>query len=278
MVPHTRLYSRLRGEWGGWDFGWAVCSVSVCHRPAERLIAIGPNGEVQAIGGGQSMQEEPVGDGTRSPRTRGPLREVRGIAQGRAYAVGTTRQAYVREAPNVWRCIDETARRAGESLIAKSFESIDGFCEDEIYAVGWDGEIWHFDGSRWDEIASPTNLGLHRIRCAEDGTAYACGKVGTLLRGRGRTWTVVDHQATKEALWGLEWFAGHLYVSSTRFVYQLKGDELRRIDFDKNPPETCYHLSAADGVLWSIGARNVMEFDGGKWSEVLDISRTTESG
>ena len=118
---------------------------------------------------------------------------MRGIAQGLAYAVGTTREAYMHKAPNVWRCIDETARRAGESLIAKSFESIDGFCEDEIYAVGWDGEIWHYDGSRWDEIASPTNLGLHRIRCAEDGTAYACGKVGpccAAVDGRGRSWTI----------------------------------------------------------------------------------------
>ena len=36
-------------------------------------------------------------------------------------------------------------------------------------------------------------------------------------------------------------------------------------------PLTCYHLSAADGIMWSIGAKDVMQFDGSTWTRCLRI-------
>ncbi len=53
------------------------------------------------------------------------------------------------------------------------------------------------------------------------------------------------------------------------FVYQLKKGGLELVLFDGDPPETCYHLSAAKGVMWSIGASDVMSFDGKEWTRIL---------
>ncbi|MCY1299630.1 hypothetical protein D9M69_462900 [compost metagenome] len=270
-VPHSMLFTLNRGNWGAQNLQWMACSGSVIHVPNERFLALGEEGFVWAIGGGESKEEDPVGDGELSPETRGPLREIRGICRGKAYAVGTCRQAYVRDESNVWRCIDQTAQTAVADITNTSFESIDGFSEQEIYTVGWEGEIWQYDGTRFVQIESPTNLALYKVRCGADGYVYACGQLGILLRGRGNKWEVIDHESTVEDLWGMEYFNEKLYVSSTHFVYALENGKLERVDFGEDIPGTCYHLSAADGIMWSIGAKDVMEFNGEAWKRILEI-------
>ncbi|MBI6618389.1 hypothetical protein YA0783_08770 [Pseudomonas corrugata] len=234
-------------------------------------MTLGADGSVEASGGGVVKEEASIASCGVDPTRRGPLREIRGIAKGRAYAVGTCRQAYVRDGEDQWRCIDQSAQVGDIPITDTSFESIDGFTEQEIYTVGWEGEIWKYDGAVFTQQNSPTNLALYKVRCAEDGYAYACGQLGTLLRGRDDQWEVIEHDSTREDLWGMEHFAGQLYVSSTHFVYRLEGDTLKPVDFGDDAPRTCYHLSAADGIMWSIGPKDVMEFDGSSWKRCLQI-------
>ncbi|MFL7960676.1 hypothetical protein ACEI36_00215 [Pseudomonas kielensis] len=250
---------------------WLACSGTVCHAPDERYLVLGTNGSVRVSGGPAVKEEAPIANCGVDPKKRGPLREIRGIAKGRAYAVGTCRQAYVRDDEDQWRCIDQSAQVGDTPITDTSFESIDGFSEQEIYTVGWEGEIWKYDGSVFTQQNSPTNLALYKVRCAPDGFAYACGQLGTLLRGRDDQWEVIEHDSTREDLWGMEYFDGQLYVSSTHFVYRLEDGKLIPIDFGDDAPRTCYHLSAADGIMWSIGPKDVMEFDGANWKRCLQI-------
>ncbi|MET9657194.1 hypothetical protein [Streptomyces sp. NPDC006510] len=265
------LFSLDRGTWGAGTVEWPACSGTVCHAPTERYLVLGTDGSVRASGGGAVKEEAPIASCGVDPRKRGPLREVRGIAKGRAYAVGTCRQAYVRDGEDQWKCIDQSAQASDIPITETSFESIDGFSEQEIYTVGWEGEIWKYDGSFFTQQNSPTNLALYKVRCASDGFAYACGQLGTLLRGRDDQWEVIEHESTKEDLWGMEVFDGQLYVSSTHFVYRLEDGKLKPVDFGDDVPQTCYHLSAADGIMWSIGPKDVMEFDGSNWKRRLRI-------
>ncbi|KHK66363.1 hypothetical protein [Pseudomonas frederiksbergensis] len=265
------LYTFYQGVWYAGTVPWLACSGTVCHVPAERSLTLGADGSVEASGGGVVKEEASIASCGVDPTRRGPLREIRGIAKGRAYAVGTCRQAYVRDGEDQWRCIDQSAQVGDIPITDTSFESIDGFTEQEIYTVGWEGEIWKYDGAVFTQQNSPTNLALYKVRCAEDGYAYACGQLGTLLRGRDDQWEVIEHDSTREDLWGMEHFAGQLYVSSTHFVYRLEDDTLKPVDFGDDAPRTCYHLSAADGIMWSIGPKDVMEFDGSSWKRCLQI-------
>ncbi|OEZ88671.1 hypothetical protein JAB6_07120 [Janthinobacterium sp. HH104] len=258
------------GTWGAGTVPWLACSGTVCHVPAERYLALGTDGSVEASGGGTVLEESIASCGA-DPKKRGPLREIRGIANGRAYAVGTCRQAYVREGEDQWRCIDQSAQVGDTPITDTSFESIDGYSEQEIYTVGWEGEIWQYDGALFTRQNSPTQLALHKVRCAPDGFVYACGQLGTLLRGRHDQWEMIEHESTQEDLWGMEVFNGQLYVSSTHCVYRLEDGKLRPVDFGDDVPLTCYHLSAADGIMWSIGAKDVMQFDGSTWTRCLRI-------
>ena len=265
------LFGLDRGIWGAGTLPWLACSGTVCHVPAERYLVLGTDGSVRASGGGAIKEESPIASCGVDPKKRGPLREIRGIANGRAYAVGTCRQAYVREDEDQWRCIDQSAQVGDTPITDTSFESIDGYSEQEIYAVGWEGEIWQYDGAVFTQRNSPTRLALHKVRCAPDGFVYACGQLGTLLRGRHDQWEMIGHDSTQDDLWGMEVFDGQLYVSSNHGVYRLEDGTLQPVDFGDDVPRTCYHLSAADGIMWSIGPKDVMQFDGVTWTRCLRI-------
>jgi hypothetical protein len=266
--PRSRVFVRHRGQWiPPVDLDWNARSCTFVTRPDERLIAISEQGYVACLGGGEVAVEPRIAPGDQTP---GPLIDVRAVATGSAYAVGTMRQAYVRERPGGWRRIDYSCRANGPGAADRAFCSVDGFTDTDIYAGGWEGEIWSYDGRDWSRRETPTNLALYSVRCAGDDQVYAVGQRGLILRGRGNRWESVEHQATEEDFWACEWFQDRLFVATTHSLYELRGSDLLPVDFGATRlPGTCYHLSAGDGAMWSIGALDLMQLDQDGWSRVI---------
>jgi len=247
--------------------GWTTVDATVCTRPIEQALVLGLGGEV-LCGGSGDAHEEVIGEGQDDcPENRGMMRGIQAI-EGIAYAVGMQRQVYRRDGANLWTCIDQTARPAPDDENVYSFEGIDGFSGNDIYAAGRRGEIWAFDGRRWVQKDSPTNMILTRVCCAGDGNTYVCGRVGTLIRGRGDRWETIGLGATPDDFWGIAWYNDSLYVSTMRQVFRLDGNDLAPVDFGEDRPSSCFSLSAADGVLWSTGSKDIMAFDGKKWERI----------
>ncbi|HVO48906.1 MAG TPA: hypothetical protein VMT29_21495, partial [Steroidobacteraceae bacterium] len=146
---------------------------------------------------------------------------------------------------------------------------LDGFSAKEIYGVGREGEIWRCDGKRWHRVSSPTNLILLGLHCAPDGVAYACGQVGTVLRGRGSTWELVPQKVTKEDFWDVALFKGVLYLATRNVLYALKDDELAAVDYgDADIPFSFYRFIVSESELITIGSKDVMRFDGQAWTRI----------
>jgi hypothetical protein len=270
-VPFSRIYTINQGKFGSVDVDWLACSTTICHYPERRFLALSQKGgQIIRIGGGESGIEALSHCMKGFKRKPGLMRAIRGIAGGRAYAVGTGRQAYCRENTGQWRCIDQWSQTDSKALTKFSFESIDGFSEEDIYIVGWEGEIWHYDGKKFKQMQSPTNLGLHQVACAADGLVYIVGKNGILIRGRDDRWEIIEQDKTTADIWGVAWFQGKAYVATTHMVYSLVGNNLEQIDFGKDAiPASCYHLSTADDVMWSIGPEDIVEFDGKNWARIV---------
>lgn len=243
---------------------WHTCSIAICEHPIQQMLAISPHGHVKLIGQGQDG-DELISTPNGSPGTRGYLRHVRTIGR-RTFAVGMGRQVYRRDDKDQWACLDQEIRPATGEL--KGFECIDGFSENNIYAVGWDGEIWHFDGTRWSQENSPTSEILTRILCTGDGYIYASGRRGLLLRKREQQWEVLAQGTITDDIWDLAWFQDRLYLSTLQGIFTLHKEEITAVDFGADIPRSCYHLSTADGVLWSFGAKDLMAFDGKTWSRI----------
>ncbi len=56
------------------------------------------------------------------------------------------RQVYRRGGERRWTDMSAPFPKPRETA---GFEAIDGYSSNEIYAVGWSGEIWQFNGKKW---------------------------------------------------------------------------------------------------------------------------------
>lgn len=260
-VEHTAVFTWNAAKgWGGDDLDWTVISACVCKLPKEQLVAIGGSGQFLVFGKGE-ITEGNIRNNEKATGQRGPLRAVRDVC-GRAYAVGLNHQVYRRDDSSQWTPIGLGTPKKG------GFEAIHGFTENDMYAVGRKGEIWHYNGNIWSPINSPTNLILTGVCCADDGNVYCCGQSGILLRGREDQWEIIAQDETEADFWDIEWFDGRIYLSTIMFLYTLHGEALELVFFGEDLPSSCYHLSSADGVLWSIGSKDVMAFDGTSWTRI----------
>ena len=262
---HTTFWSLHKGDFGGDGFQWTAISCCIITNPKEQCITLGDDGHINLLGSGEDLYEQIP----EPPDRSGDLREVRAI-DGLPYVVGANRQCFRRPKPGVWERFDQGFPPDGPDL--PGLESIHGFSAAEIYAVGWNGEIWERSTRTkkvWKLIGQPTSVAFLRVLCAGDGVAYAAGQGGVIFRGRGKTWELIPHEDTTDDIHDLEWFDGKLWISTMQRLYTLDGDKLVLVDFDGDPPDGCHHLSTADGILWAIGAKDVMQFDGTEWTRVL---------
>jgi hypothetical protein len=192
----------------------------------------------------------------------GDMRWVEQV-EGKAYAVGHMGTVYRLDDMKRWTRIDEALPRTFH------IEAIHGFDAAELYTVGKVGQLWQNARGTWLSRELPTNVNLTRVKCAGDGRVYVAGHRGVLLRGRNDAWSIIDHHATTDDIWALEWFDGSLYVATAAALFRLEGDVLTPVDFGADVPGTFYSLTAADGVMWSLGEQDIMAFDGKRWTRIL---------
>ena len=260
-LPYSVFFDHDEGEFGQIDdVKWNCVGICVITTPKAQMLALGEYGQVFGFGSQERFEERITGDELE-------FRDIRSIA-GRAFACAMDRKVFRRDGPGQWTAIHGKMDQAAAADVVFGFESIDGFSESALYAVGWNGEIWHYDGKAWKQEGSPTSILLNRVLCAPDGNVYACGLAGTLLRGKMGRWEIVADGETGSDLWDLAWFGGRLWVSSLSMLFTLVGDQLEPVEFDDDMPDTFYSLDAREGILWSVGSDDILEFDGETWSRI----------
>jgi hypothetical protein len=275
-VPHAAACWWL-AEQKGWGatpkdpkdsfVAWHPIAATVADHPQCQMVAIGAGGEVLVDGKGD-FHEERIHDPKRiEPHRRGALLGA-GAVGGKAYAVGMGRAVYRRDDAHRWTAVDGGLIQPMGQTTPVGLCAIDGFAETELYAAGISGEIWTGAANAWRRIASPTDVILSAVVCAGDGQAYIGGHAGVLLRGRGEAWAVVAAGAVADDISALAWHAGRLFVATAEAVLELRGDALVPTAFGADRPATVGQLSARDGVLWSIGAKDIMQHDGTRWTRI----------
>jgi hypothetical protein len=256
-IKHVSLVGIDGGRWGdAFNTTWDATAIAVAKLPAEKVVLIGEDGDVSTYVAGtrenDAIVPQPV-----------MIRHARTIG-GYVHACGMKRQVFKRVGEKQWA--DMSAPRAGDTE-EYGFEAIDGYAQNDIYAAGWGGEIWRYDGTAWTQCGSPTNVVLTSICCAPDGFVYAAGQGGVMVKGRGDAWALVDweDEVTLD-LWDVCWFQDKLYVATMFALFTLEnGNRLQEVNYGAMGPVTGFNFTTAEGVLWSIGKSDVASFDGTTW-------------
>lgn len=252
------------GKWGLFPMKWIPTRVATLRGPKPCVYALATDGTV-GLGHGD-YREEQIDASAQGTRARGPMRDIRVIGDT-VYATGMGRQVYRRTAAGPWVRVDEGVVAALGEMAVSGFSSIHGSSQDDLWAVGMMGEIWHRGAQGWSKHDSPTNLILHRVVVVSPGEAYATGQKGLVLRFDGAGWDVAASDASLGNLWGAQWFGGELYVSSEQGIFCLRGAALDPVPVEG--VKSFGHLEAADGVLWSFGTGKLaFTADGKAWQQV----------
>ncbi|QTT88451.1 hypothetical protein [Pseudomonas chlororaphis] len=264
-----------------WDGSWSskpvpIMAISACHitTPEPTALFLGQNGVIIRLSPTVTFVPEIMDDSEEGPQHIGDMREIRTIA-GQAYACGMGRTVYRNSAGVIWERLDHGTRLPLGDESDSGFNSIDGFNSRDIYAVGWDGEIWHRDSQAWSQCDSPTNLALFRVVCSSFGEVFICGQRGLILHGLKSSWLEMQLPDSTDDVTGAIEFQGKLYFCTKDALYRLDGDSIVRVDVSENnkkittrPAESFGALDANKEVIWSVGAKmTIYSLDGKNWTE-----------
>ncbi len=183
------------------------------------------------------------------------------------YVCGMCRQVF-KKMKNKWVSIADDILAHVDS-VDYCFNAIDGSNISNIYAVGWQGEIYHYNGKKWTQCDSPTNVDLYAVKCIDESTVYICGRGGVFLYGSKNNWTIVQDEKTDDNLWSIEVFKNILFVASYSELYSFDGSTLKKVDTKLNPAPDSSRLHANNEILWSFGNNDLVCFDGKKWRRVM---------
>lgn len=270
--PVSYLF-RWTGDFSSRPAPLLATSVCVTAHPEPTVLFMGTTGTVIRASKAIDFEPESVDDSDAGPQMVGDLRQIRAIGES-VYVCGMGRTVYRSTAGAAWARIDHGVRGAEDDESAAGFNTIDGFGEEEIYAAGWDGELWTFDGKAWSALPSPTKLAMLCMVCAPDGSVYLGAQAGTLVVGRGRTWRTItldtDHDVTAVCF-----FKNTLFLATSEALYRMHGTTIApvvpaggRKKIGVRAGHSYGFLGCNEEVIWSVGQQMaIYSTDGVVWTE-----------
>lgn len=186
---------------------------------------------------------------------------------GYTYAVCAYRKIYKRVREGLWELFADLPEIT--ETMGMGFNDLDAFSENDMYAVGGRGDVWHYNGKLWKQLGFPTNAQLGTVTCAPDGNVYVSGEGGSLWIGRNAVWKRV-HEGHSSVLWNdALWFDGKLWLSSD---YQLRiwdGKEMHAPQVQGKPIPAYGHMDVWDGLLVVAGPDFAYGLDGLEWKQLV---------
>jgi hypothetical protein len=187
---------------------------------------------------------------------------------GITYAVVTGRRIYKRVAVGQWVPLNEGFPKIKRSL-SQGFSDMDAFDESDMYAVGGNGDVWHYDGKKWTQMGFPSNVELGTVTCAGDGNVYISGEGGSLWVGQKSTWKSI-YKGSSSILWNdVLWFEGKLWLSSDYQFRIWNGKDLEPVLHEGKAVPMNGHMDAYDGLLAIASSEYVMTYDGKAWKTIV---------
>lgn len=227
------------------------------------VVAVGPTGQYWEVA--PLSKKESMG---RIAGAQPSIRGVRSIGDS-LFIVGMGRLVMERVDVGQWSDISPKGAEVKGQVVG--FEDIDGFSTEEVYAVGWQGEIWWRDKMRWRQVDSPVSANLNSIACSSNGVAYIVGDNGVMLEGRQENWRIVD-TGKAENLLDVADYKQQVFVVTDFGIFSRapSGQLVAETNFvDDDHPATCLHLLASPDAIFSMGPSDLFRLTDGPWERLV---------
>jgi hypothetical protein len=200
--------------WGGQDLGGMQrLKAGVSYKPKEQFVGVSLNNHVYVLGSGDDeLENDLVGGRAATGKDigiRGGVSKTRMI-DGWLWIVGSGRTVGRRLGHNTWEWHDVIPYKS--LMDDGGFLDIDGFSGTDIYAAGGHGDLWHFDGKKWKQLAFPSNMTLSTVCCAGDGEVYIGTDEGTVFKGRDNRWRQIHQGDMTLTYRDLVWHQGRVWA------------------------------------------------------------------
>ncbi len=167
---------------------------------------------------------------------------------------------------------------------SKTYESVWGISEDNVFAVNNSGGIMHYDGTRWSEMANFPDYYLKDIWGSSENDVFAVGYGGIVLHYDGTEWTEMEsslfgNNSSLFAVWGtakdnvfaVGVYGTILHYDGTQWAEMTSGTSKWLTDIWGNGGDDIFvvsgHIPANDS--------SIFHYDGNNWTEMKSgISET----
>ena len=268
-VYHAIMFKWSGGKWAHWKINDRIVRHLAIPGPqGPTMFTASVTGRVQ-VGDKSGFRWEMVDRSESGPSALRMITTMSRIGDS-LYVAGMARQVYRRPlGGGPWQRADNGVLVPRDSTEIAGFKSIHGLSEDDLYAAGFNGQIWHRDHGNWMQVDSPTNVKLESVLCVSEGCVFIAGGGGLVLKGSRDSWEPLINEATGETFWCIEKFGDELMLATNQgALFRIENDEVVPLEIALDRPVTTNWLHANDDVLLSVGTRDVLMFDGSAWTEI----------
>ncbi len=183
-------------------------------------------------------------------------------------------QITVTDSDSIWPSV-----REGTSIL----RAVWGSSEKDVFAVGWDGMILHYDGNRWQAMDSGTGEALRHVWGYDAGTVFAVGgdtSGPVIVRYDGTAWNLVYTRPAGllNGVWGISpdniWAVGK-FDTTRGMILHWDGAEWK----ETGPPNLSelYGIwgTSAEDIFVSGTKGQILHWDGQTWSEMTSDTTAT---
>jgi hypothetical protein len=287
-VAHTRIFQASledRPTWWAHDIGWRAITLAHFISQSDDIddvVVVSEEGDLHYVGDHEPRFEKIPGAGLYSEDAVGwgYMEDVRQIGE-HLYACGGAGQVYKRLGPDRWAHIDEgLLQDAGVSERILPV-AIDGPTEDAIYLAGYFSSVGYpprldfWNSAHWREIALPSSAERITDICVESASRiWLCGANGTLLLGNADDGFVdLSTPADNQLFSSLCLYRGVVFLASNVGLYAYDPNDhaggIRQVTTGLSPElEDTSTIASVDDTLWSIGAKDIVRYDGTAWQRI----------
>ncbi|NHZ93418.1 hypothetical protein F2P45_31075 [Massilia sp. CCM 8733] len=239
------------------------------QKPTQQAVMVALDGDVAVMGSGFNGFEDSIPLGKPGLPLETSAHAVASI-DGYAYVVGAWRSVCRRSALGQWETLADRSSlpKPEKNKFGRSnqgFKVIAGFSSSDIYAGGGEGDLWHYNGEKWNRCAVPTNMYIETICCGGDGLVYVGLQSGSIMQGRNNKWKLVHKGDMTLPFQDMVWFQDKVWCTSDYGIWTIENGKLTDPLLPAEVRSCSGNLSVNDGVMLLAGMYGATVFDGIKW-------------